>query len=197
MKRDEVVLSLRAVVQPSPVISPGGDCSACVLGGFLGLSVPEVYEGLLGGKIEPLSWTGMRQALWDASSKGMVDRLIDDVPIWPAYDPQAIWGAPSWGQNMEWFHRMRMAIDGGYYGFCSIDYAAKGPFVDGDHWVLVCGAREVPRPHPTVAKSHVIHQEILVSCSASGISGTWHDARTFLKHRGGFNVLLARPCSSS
>jgi hypothetical protein len=189
----EVVLPRRALPQPSPHVVPGGDCGACVLGALLGLTVAEFYPWFDEGKVEALSWHTVRQALFQARSDRRIDRLVDDVPTWPSYEAQANWGSPGWTQNMEWFHRVRMAIDGGYYGLCSVDFAARGPMFGHDHFVMICGAREVTRPHPTVEGAGTIDQEVLVSCSASNVQGYWIEAREFLKTRGGFNVLLARP----
>lgn len=191
---EDIVLPRRAQPQGA-VIVPGGDCGACVLGGLLGMSVKDAYTLNETGE-QPLSWTTMRQALFEARSRGLVDRLLDDVPFWPSYEAVAAWGSPGWGCNLEWFGRVRMAIDAGYYGVAQINFAGQGPLAEHDHWVMICGAREVtvPMTGPNMPRGAArIDQEVLVSCSASNVAGYWIEARALLKTKGGYNLLLARP----
>lgn len=87
-----------------------------------------------------------------------------------------------------------MALDAGYYGLCAVSSEAKGPLSEIDHWVLLCGHRsyEVPLAHLEGARR--LQQELLVS-SSSTLHPTeeWVEVGPFLRERGGFNVLLARP----
>jgi hypothetical protein len=91
-----------------------------------------------------------------------------------------------------------MAVEAGYYGLAQVNHAGRGQDeLETDHWVLVCGARTWTTwedvPSVPGARRGTIHRELLVSCSASAPEGRWERAEDFLKHRGGFNLILARP----
>ncbi len=105
------------------------------------------------------------------------------------------YGTPSWEVPHEWFGYVTMAIDAGYYGLCSVSYDKKGPLVETDHIVLICGVREVGVPHPTL-KSTRIDPQLLVSCSSKHPEGKWEGVEEFLTTRGGYNILLARPITA-
>lgn len=187
-----IVLTRRVCPQPVPHLNPGGDCGACVLAGLLEWSIPDVYQRLLGGAVEPVNRDDMRRALWSGYSLGLVDRIADDAPLcWEVYDPHRTFGSPAHLQGGPWFAYVRMALDAGYYGLAEVDHRRGGPLGQGkDHWVLICGAREVPPPPPGGA----VAQDVLVSCSSKSTPDEeWVDARAFLRDRGGFNLLLARP----
>lgn len=194
--RSEVVLSRRVVPQPVPHLQPGGDCGACALGGLLGKGVQEVYDLFMGGEAKSFHWKGMYDALWTAESRGWIDRLITAVPIWPwrLHEPFCEWGLHAGFQNLAWFAYVQMAVDAGYYGLALVDIDKKGPFGGGtNHWVMIAGARSREEPHEDGGGAS-IHHEVLVSCSSKRTPDEeWVDCGDFLIHRGGFNLLLARP----
>jgi hypothetical protein len=200
--REEVVLPRRVVPQPQPFVVPGGDCGACVLAGILETSVTRVYEDIYRGRKEALSRPELENVLREIERKGLLDRLVIDVPLWP----------PSWRMSLafghaghlsfpEWFAYVRMAMDAGYYGIASVifDRSGVGTKVppNTDHVVLICGARtvEVPLDHmPGVSR---FDEEVLVSCSArSSPNEEWVEVRDFLATRGGYNLILVRPRSA-
>lgn len=189
--RYEVTLPRRVVPQPTPNIHEGGDCGACVLAGLLGVTPAEVYPLC---EIDPakqdISFERMRQALHDAKHRGDFDRINIDSPEWPQrIASMRTYGSASWTQAMDWFNYVRMAFDAGYYALANVQHAKQGGAPD--HWVLLAGAREV---YPDGDKGGVIHQQVLVSCSArSTPDEEWVEVREFLEKRGGFNVYLARP----
>ena len=132
----------------------------------------------------------MRQALYDGKHRGDFDRVIIDSPDWPQrVASMRTYGSPSWTQAMDWFAYVRLAFDAGYYALANVHHAKTGGAPD--HWVLLAGAREV---YPE--ESGVIHQQVLVSCSArSTPDEEWVEVRDFLQKRGGFNVYLVRPAA--
>jgi hypothetical protein len=185
----ETVLPRRAVRQPRPMLNPRGDCAACCLAGVLGWSdVGRVYAEIQ-GEVRAPSWEITRRNLWTAYSRGLVDRIIDTVPIWPEYASQMQRGMPAVASASEWFGYVRMAVEAGYYGLAEIAFS-KSPTDPTDHEVLICGAREIRVPAGDGCS--VRRDEILVSCSASHPDGQWVDVREFLRW-GGYNVLLVRP----
>ncbi len=182
----EILLPRRSLPQPHPFIRHNGDCGACALGGMLGLSGPEEAYALLPDS-QAFGPPEIRRALANAERSGLVDRIVDDVPMWPLSAMHATnmpWGLPGWWcQSGAWFRHVRVAIDAGYYGLAPVSFAAGGARSHIDHIVLICGAREAERGRG----------EIAVSCSARGGAVEWVGAHEFLRDRGGFNVLLARP----
>ena len=202
MREYEIALPRRVRPQCVPFMQNGGDCGACVLGGLLGLSIGETYESYNNGKIGSFHWSSMRDALWTAESRGILDRVITDVPVWPwsINQPFCEWGMHAGFMSIAWFHYVSMAIEAGYYGLALVDIHKKGPFGGGtDHWVLVCGARvrRVPMENSKPDDTHVdyrIDNEILISCSSTRTADEeWVGPGKFLTERGGFNLLLARP----
>lgn len=195
------VLPRRVVPQPLPEVHPGGDCGACVLGGLMGLDVAEVYrrygEHDEDGAPRAFSYLTMERALWKAEQEGRLDRLITDVPLWPDRSARLLpWGLPGWCQNLAWFRYVRMAIDAGYYGIANVVHAKSGPLGVPDHWVLLVGARVRTERRTTDAGTDywTSEHEVLVSCSSTTTSDEeWVVERDFLRERGGFNLLLARP----
>jgi hypothetical protein len=187
----EVVLPRRVIPQPSPFMVQGGDCGACVLGGIFGLSVPETYERFITsrfGKLQSFCWENIVDALNDAERKGLADRAVVQVPIWPIDTQWMTWGLVGANQYFAWQAYLRMAFDAGYYAIAGISIDGKGAAAYGpDRWVLLCGWR--PSPEGTVL------DEILVSCSARHPEGRWVKSRDFLQQQGGYNVLLARPAA--
>lgn len=192
----EVVLPRRVKPQPSPALYPAGDCGACVLGGVLDLEVSDVYAKFQrDGKIEPFSHMEIKQACYRAQADGRLDRLITDVPRWPAPDSLIAFGEGSWMRSLEWFQYIRMAIDAGYYALCAVNSEAGGPFhpASTDHFVMLVGAR-TREDWPEGQKFGRMHQELLVSCSStSRPSSGWVAVHDFLRDRGGYNAILARP----
>lgn len=194
MSISEVILPRRALPQPSPKIVEGGDCGPCCLAGMANKTIQEVYDLQEDGP-EAFSWPKAVRTLHEAKRQGWLDRFIDDIPIWTQWKSKMQFGMPSWDSNLEWFGYVTMAIDAGYYGFCSVNYDGKGPLVDSDHVVLICGVRELTVPHKTVKGAACIVPELLVSCSATCPEGRWEEHREFLTKRGGYNILLARPAA--
>jgi hypothetical protein len=187
----EKVLPRRVQPQPTPDIHLGGDCGACVLGGALGLTVPEVYSRFGSkGVTNPYE---MKRLLRCASSLGLADRVIEEPADWNGDCRH--WGAfgkPAFLNALEWFNHVRMAIDAGYYGLAMVDFK-RGGGIDTDHWILICGART---EGSVVGKT--LTGEVLVSCSArsSGMRDEWVEARDFLKNRGGYETLFLRPAGA-
>lgn len=194
----EVVLPLRVVPQPQPHLNPGGDCSACVIAGLLGLSVEEVYVKLGDGAPTGLTYYCRKRILERAQKMGIVDRLVFAVPLWPS----AMGGHLPFGPSghlaaREWFDYVRMAIDAGYYGIASVQFEKTGASFnvppETNHAVLLCGVRERAVP---VALGHRIDSEVLVSCSSkSSPDLEWVEVQEFLAQRGGYNIQLVRPFS--
>lgn len=183
--RHEIILPKRVVPQPTPSIYPNGDCGACVLGGLLSMTVPEVYKHFeVDIPKEHISYEVMRRALYDKK----FDRKVIHHPEWPeSIQSMRTYGNPSWGQAMEWYEYLRMGLDAGYYVIANVDYSKQGEAPD--HWVLIVGAHEI---YPE--EQGAIREQVLVSCSArSSPDEEWVDIRDFLRQRGGFNVFLARP----
>jgi hypothetical protein len=199
MQTYEKVLPRRVICQPVPFVQQGGDCGACVRGGLLGVgTVNEVYEQYMDGKAASFHWASMRDALYRAESRGLIDRMISDVPVWPwrIHEPFCEWGFHAGFMSLAWFRYVTMAIDAGYYGLALVDINKKGPFGGGtDHWVMICGARMRRRE---VEGGACFDDEILVSCSSTRTPDEeWVDAGKFLIERGGFNLLLARPITAA
>ncbi len=191
----ETILPRRARPQPSPKFYLGGDCGACVLAGLTNLPNIELAYKLFqeDGKIEPWSQPTMRDAVYSAKSKGFLDRIMTHHPSWQVWEGHQTWGSASWKQSLEWYEYINMAIDAGYYGIASINIDGKGPLVETDHLVLICGTRERVEPNKYVEGAGDIIQEIFVSCSAKHPEGRWYEIRDFLTYRGGFNCYLVRP----
>ncbi len=194
MRDHEIVLPRRVVQQPTPHLNPGGDCGACVLGGLFGIEVGDAYKLADRDKIAPISHSKMRSALWESSSRGLADRIVVEPARWPNpgegyFDD---FGHLAGRNAIEWWTYLRLACDAGYYGIAEVDSNKGGPYGGGtDHWVLLCGIR---RTCPPDSQSGAIHQDVLVSCSSTKTPDEeWVDAGDFLRHRGGFNMLLARP----
>jgi hypothetical protein len=192
----ETILSRRVVPQPSPGIVPAGDCGACVLAGLLDISPAAAYELVDGRPPRPLAWPSMELALCHARDRGLLDRNVAGVPFWHIYDGYAAYGAASWNVADHWFEYVLMAADAGYYGVAHIESKGQGPGSGADHWVLICGARS-HWVDTAVAGTKRLETEIFVSCSATCVVGMWHETERFLRTRGGYNVLLARPSRSA
>ncbi len=194
MEDPEVVLKRRVVPQPVPHVFAGGDCGACVLGGLTGKTVKEVYDIFQDGKVAPFHWHAMYSALWEAKSLGLVDRIITAVPMWVdnAHDGFWSWGLPSTMQSLAWFAYLQMGLDAGYYALALVDADKKGLNGHGtNHWVMLVGARTRRIPFENGA---TIEHDVLVSCSSTKTPDEeWVEVGDFLKERGGFNLLLARP----
>jgi hypothetical protein len=87
-----------------------------------------------------------------------------------------------------------MAIDAGYYGATIIN-TTGGAHDMGNHWVMICGARN---RGPT-AYNNTITGEVLISDSRSGIypEVEWVEVSELLKTRGGYESLFVRPVIDS
>ena len=185
------MLPLRVIPQPTPALNADGDCGACVLGGLLNLSVREAYS-IYGDAIEPFSWSAMRTSLFAAKSKGKIDRLIADTPEWSVHEFTLIFGKPAYTVSLQWFNYIRMGMDAGYYAIANVSHAKDG--INPDHWVLLCGAREVNRDLSDGVAT--IDKELLVSCSSRTTPDEeWVKTGDFLRDWGGYNAILARPIS--
>lgn len=201
----EIVLPRRAIPQPSPHVVPGGDCGGCCIAGVLDVSIVRAYDLQdkdtrpkdARDKPVPFGWCEMVYALQNAGWgwSHLVDSVIDEVPIWPCWRNKHTWGMglPGWSMNLPWWMYVRMALLAGYYGVCQVSLDGKGPLAMSDHWVLICGARQVEVPHPTMKGASRVDLEILVSCSARHPQGEWRDSLKFLQECGGFNIILVRP----
>lgn len=194
-----VVLPRQALPQPKPAIGKGGDCSACVLGGLLGWdSVQKVYDEIYTGVDSENNWYNQKQLLERLDLENELEHVVIDTPIWPGtWQGSWTWGLTSGDMRTSWWAYLKMALDGGYYGIASVDYAKGGPTTDTDHVVLLCGAREVTKPHPRVAGATFTELEIFVSCSAGHPSGKWVEVKEFLTKWGGFHMFLAKPKEGS
>jgi hypothetical protein len=196
----EVVLARRAKPQPTPDLVQGGDCGACVYGGLFDLPIERVYDEFR-EKRTSLSLHEMSRMLRVAQSAGLADRVIDrPVHFRPHYigGGLAVFGEPAWLSAHDWHKYVQAMIDAGYYGLAQVDFSRKG--LDGhgaDHWVLICGSRTGIKwsEREGVGRAGEYINDVLVSCSARSTGGKdeWVDAMELLKHRGGYNILFARP----
>jgi hypothetical protein len=191
----EVVLPRRAAPQPQEKLVAIGDCGACVLSGLLGIpSLREVYskygrQGDSGGLCQPLGWYDMQVSLRTAQSEGLLNRVLEDPPIWPhsVFLASASWGLTSWQQQGPWWAYTATLLDSGCYGLAHVRMDGTGPLSEGaNHWVLLCGYRTGGREDPNT-------REILVSCPALYPEGMWMGVRPFLQYFGGLTTLFARP----
>lgn len=190
----EYILPRRAMKQPKPNVNPEGDCGPCVLCGVFDIpNVKDVYTLYNKEKIEAFSHVGFKALLYHLKTDGMISHIIDDVPYWHVWQGHQIFGSPAWNQNLQWFNYICMAIQAGYYGMASISMDGKGAYAEPDHFVLICGAREVSIPHGTMEGCFSIRPEILVSCPARHVEGVWFPVLDFLKNQGGFNAYLVKP----
>lgn len=192
-----VILPRRTLIQPIPFIHEGGDCAACVLGGIMGFSsVEDFYKSFPDMKARSTSWSGCRQALYGGLAEGLLEALEDEAPIWKMPTALAYWGYPSWLMPQKWFSHLMRALRAGHYGIAFVRHDRQGPGGDPDHVVLVAGAEEVSEPHPRVENAEVVTLKVLISDSSTtspSIAEEWIEVEDFLRTRGGFNLLLARP----
>lgn len=187
----EVVLPRRVLRQPSPFIQPGGDCVACCVGALTDLSVIEVYTRF---GMENLSGhPQVRDVLYQADRDGLLDRATFSMPVWPAAIPDwyASYGLASHWMATEWFDYLRTHLEAGMYGLAFVDMSKRsGP---PDHAVLIVGARVRVQTDPTDGGRSFI-PELLVSCSSlSTPDEEWVKPALFLRERGGYNLMFARP----
>jgi len=201
----EVILPRRVIPQPSPHVVAGGDCGGCCISGVLGISINQAYS--LQDKDcrrkdaqdapVPFGWHDMGFALKNGGWCGntLTDTVIDEIPMWPGWvhKSQLTKGFLGWQYHLPWWHYVRMGLLGGFYGICQVSLDPKGPLGSHDHWVLICGCREVETPIEAMPGARRIDQHILVSCSARHPQGEWRDASKFMIDHGGYNVILVRP----
>lgn len=188
-----MILPLRVTPQPKPPIWEGGDCGACVLSGLLGIDVSAVYAKYRPEK-QPFSWITMRQALWDAHSEGLIERFTDRVPFWPDVEAVRTFGDPGWMAGPYWFDWVSMGIDAGYYGLANVVMEGGGVNRLPDHWLMICGWREVDVPGRTPNAGTWVSRQLLLSCSSTRTPAEeWIDHSDFLRERGGYNLFLVRP----
>lgn len=187
----EIVLPRRVKLQPTPDLHQGGDCGACVLGGIFDMTVQQVYDELK-GDVKSIHYGEMQRVLRVSVYQKRADRIIEEPAAWP----RRWWGCDSFGrpshmESLPWFNYVRAFIDAGYYGIASVDSDKQGGSKGGtDHWVMICGARTEGS-----VNGKVITGDVLVSCSMrrTGMVDEWVEAREFLQHRGGYDILFARP----
>jgi hypothetical protein len=193
-----LTLPRRVLHQPTPDVHPGGDCGACVIGGLVDLTVPEVYEKLqqrttaAWSRPSSFSRKGIVNALEIARQDGRVQHVIDDCPRWhPKWDEWGEWGDPGWIQAGPWYNYIRLGLMAGYYAVANVRWDKGGPLAGGtDHWVLLCGARTHWRGFEGSCAGD---SQVLVSCSSrSTPDEEWVEILDFLRQRGGFNVVLVR-----
>lgn len=194
MHEFEVILPRSALPQPKPNIVLHGDCGACVLGGLANITHMVAY---LTAHAVPcaFSFDDMAQALASLQDERLLDRVVEDSPCWiqPLHQAHCGFGFTSLSQAPMWYDYVRLALDAGYYGLCTISYdpVATKPsdtYFSTNHWVLIkgCRFRWVPMD---LGRRGV--EEILVSCSNKG--DYWIAVREFARLHGGMNILLARP----
>ena len=205
----EYKLPRRVIKQPIPEINKGGDCGPCVLGGLLDISgdydsvkIAKIYVTYCESEARSISQPRMLQILYDSKARGLIEEMIQDVPIWQRPNSVSQFGSPGWTMASQWYKYIQMAIRAGYYGMAMITSEGRGNHAKLDHWVLICGfrQREIPNPHtrnskdPKMRESTIITQEILISNSSTKAKDErWIEARTFLKNYGGYNAILVRP----
>jgi hypothetical protein len=191
----DVVLPRRVVPQPTPELVSGGDCGACVLGGLFGIQVADVYDQLCYKERKPISSQAMRYALHAADAQGFADRVITDPARWPRDAEGYVdeFGHLAGMDCLKWWTYLRLGFDAGYYGVTEVDMDKRGPYGGGtNHWIMLVGARYIYTPKEGGGS---IDHHVLVSCSSSKTPDEeWVDVGDFLRMRGGYNLLLARPC---
>lgn len=191
MERIEIVLPRRVLPQPVPFVVDGGDCAACVLGSICGMSVREIYSefanAIGGDRPHGLGFEDIRNVLHEAMARGIIDRFVVFQPMWFIPDGRCSFGVPGWNLKLQWFEYLLMAMDAGYYGLANVVFDKKGPFATPDHFVMIVGAR-------MFVEDNAFKMQILVSCSSTKTPDVeWVNVDDFLKQRGGFNIIYARP----
>jgi hypothetical protein len=200
MSTGELVLLRRSLSQPDPAWVDGGDCGACVLAGLLDIPLERIYQVAMPiprEKPYSLWWDNTVRVLRWAQGEGLLDRYIDRVPLWPA-EGKWLWNGLTAGWHMAspWFDYVRMAMEAGYYALALVSHEKQAGIRAGpDHWVLLAGCREFPEEYDDGTGPYVIQRpQVLVSCSSrSTPAEEWVSHYDFLRERGGFNVILARP----
>jgi hypothetical protein len=198
----EIVLPRRVVPQPTPAIVPGGDCGACVLGGLLGISIERVYDDLR-GKRDSIHFSEMGRILRAAESTGLASGAIDEPAFWLPFrgdDGVYSFGIQARDCGMAWFRLLRMALQAGYYAIAHVDYdrnVASPRGRETNHWTAIVGARFSWQPNPHMAGTKCGVEEVLVSCSArKSPDEEWVERPTFLRERGGLDLLFVRPAGA-
>ena len=216
----KVILPRRVIKQPVPHINPGGDCGPCVLGGVLGYdgatghtndkcssAVAKVLVTYCSSEPASLSHYTMRDALYEAVSREIVEDFIFEPPFWNVDENTAQFGAEAYAVSNQWFKYISMAIRAGYYGLAMVDSSGRRGGKRGswgtDHWVMICGfrIRSVPirrlKDHPTMSTATTIKSEILISNSSNSAKDErWIEADQFLRQFGGYNAILVLPTES-
>lgn len=185
--RNEVILPRRAAPQPVPHLNSKGDCGPCCLASVIGETPQQIYASYFNSVPQGLTYYDLSVVLQAALREKKLDRLVLEHPQWSVSLNQQVFGSPAWLVSKEWFAWVRMALDAGYYAFALVSMDQRGPVVLPDHYMLICGAREVE------VSATLWVEEILVSCPAGFPEGRWFEARPFLMRYGGFNCFLARP----
>lgn len=195
----EICLGVVPVMQPQPRKNPGGDCFACSMTAALrwvyqkpDLSFEDCWQCWVHEKTGTVSnvWPMMRTALYAASSKFQdlgLDRLeIANDFAAPEFNPES-W-SHGWGIGLNsgaYLRRLEGYLSCGWVALTDIDYAGRGPMVDGkwtgggDHFIVLDGVRIswVPCDIGSVQKC-----EIHVVCSVRG--AYWIELNEFHRKHG-------------
>jgi len=202
----EICHNVAPVPQPSPARNPGGDCFACALTAGLRwiYQKPDIAFDLCwdffktdrGGLQN--AWPGMRAALYAADSHfrdadaGRLEILADLVL--PTFEPETWSHAWFAGVGSDYALRLEGYLRGGFIAFTEIDFAGRGPYIDGywnttDHFVLIDGIRRLWRKHPTM-RAWSDDADVHVVCSAKG--AYWIPLKDWLTKHGAAGWWLAR-----
>lgn len=193
---DLILLPRRVVQQPTPLLNASGDCGACVLGGLTDLPLADVYAKLQRNGPRPFARSDMIDALHDGCRMGFFERCYTSSPSWTVDDWFGEWGNVGWMQSGPWHNYVRLGFEAGCYAIAEVRWAKDGPLGGhADHWVLLCGARTYWKALGEGFGDRCVGSpQILVSCSSRTTPDEeWVEPSTFLRQRGGFNVLLVRP----
>ncbi len=184
----------RPVPQPQPKLNEAGDCGACCLAGFLGITVEAAYR--LRSKRSPAEDDGphhfdvydLRGALVRARYDYDVDRVIDDTPLWPwdAHEMQMEYGLHNRLTPWSWLNYLVMGLDAGYCIFTTVNFQGDG--LGANHWVIINGYREQVDPPENGASR--VNMLLRIGCSVRGEYEIERNA--FLKNHGGYVLTMAR-----
>ena len=190
----ELILPRRSPKNPTPCISPGGDCGACVLSGLIGIPVKDIYRIIReNDNVSPFGLSDMHGAVWYLKSANKIQQMITDYPIWIEHFFRFPFGLQSQMMSLPWFNYIRMALEAGYYPICEVNMKGKVLEVhETDHWVLICGIRTKLGKKRGVGQC--IDNEVLISDSARTMPDErWIEINDFLMNFGGFQNILIKP----
>jgi hypothetical protein len=132
----------------------------------------------------------MSETLRMLHHNGELDRVITDPPLWVInnhIEMNGAWGATNLLQQGAFKRYCTAMFDAGYYGIAQVNMHGKGFNTGTDHWVMLCGSRQVH-------DGNLIREEILIGDSAlSKPLERWIGWNDFLQNHGGFMAFFARP----